>query len=127
MPRKRKQEVKVNNLGSLEGIMQEAYNDACLQLIEATSTINELQTSANAETVDDLTKIAKEKGGLLKVKDSAIRIKLELAKLQNEIIKSNGDADAAIHNATGGQVSDGDLKAVREHLKKTSQENFNND
>lgn len=127
MPRKRKQEVKANNLSSLEGMMQEAYNDACLNIIEATSAINELNVSANPESVDDLTKIAKEKGGLLKVKDSAIRMKLELAKIQLDTIKNNGDADAAIHNATGGQVSDGDLKAVREHLKKTSQENFNND
>jgi hypothetical protein len=35
---------------------------------------------------DEHTKIAKEKG-LLKLKDSAIRIKLEVAKLQRDIIK----------------------------------------
>ena len=95
MPRKKKQEVKVNNVDSLEGLMQETYNDACLQINDAQRTINELSVSAEPTDVDDLTKIAKEKGGLLKVKDSAIRIKLELAKLQSDIIKTRGNF---IHN-----------------------------
>ena len=82
MPRKKKQDVKVNDNESLEGLMQETYNDACLQINDAQRTINELSASATPADVDDLTKIAKEKGNLLKVKDSAIRIKLEL-KLNN--------------------------------------------
>jgi hypothetical protein len=36
--------------------------------------------------VDDITKIAKGKVDALKIKDSAIKIKLEIAKLQNDII-----------------------------------------
>jgi len=82
MPRKRKHDVKVNNNESLEGLMQETYNDACLQINDVQRTINELTTGSNPDGVDDLTKIAKEKGNLLKVKDSAIRVKLEIAKLK---------------------------------------------
>jgi hypothetical protein len=117
MPRKRKQDVKVNNVDSLEGLMQETYNDACLQINDAQRTINELSISATPEDVDDLTKIAKEKGGLLKVKDSAIRIKLELAKLQSDILKNRGDADAAIQQRTEGKASLDDFKSIREMLK----------
>jgi hypothetical protein len=117
MPRRKKQEVKVNDVESLEGLMQETYNDACLQINDAQRSINELAASATPQDVDDLTKIAKEKGGLLKVKDSAIRIKLELAKLQNDIIKSKGDADAAIHERTDGKASLNDFKSIREMLK----------
>jgi hypothetical protein len=117
MPRKKKQDVKVNNVDSLEGLMQETYNDACLQINDAQRSINELSTSANPTDVDDLTKIAKEKGGLLKVKDSAIRIKLELAKLQSDILKNRGDADAAIHERTDGKASLDDFKSIREMLK----------
>lgn len=117
MPRKRKQDVKVNNVDSLEGLMQETYNDACLQINDAQRTINELSTSATPEDVDDLTKIAKEKGGLLKIKDSAIRIKLELAKLQSDILKNRGDADAAIQQRTEGKASLDDFKSIREMLK----------
>jgi hypothetical protein len=86
MPRKKKQDVKVNNSESLEGLMQETYNDACLQINDAQRTINELSASATPADVDDLTKIAKEKGNLLKVKDSAIRIKLELAILLKVVV-----------------------------------------
>jgi hypothetical protein len=58
MPRKRKQDVKVNNTESLEGLMQETYNDACLQINDVQRTINELTTGANPDGVDDLTKVA---------------------------------------------------------------------
>ena len=104
MPRKKKQDVKVNNTESLEGLMQETYNDACLQITDAQKTINELSTSIPQTDlgVDDLTKIAKEKAGLLKVKESGIRIKLELAKLQSDILKNRGDVDAAVSERSGG-------------------------
>lgn len=116
MPRKKKQDVKVNDIESLEGLMQETYNDACLQINDAQRSINELATSATPQDVEDLTKIAKEKGGLLKVKDSAIRIKLELAKLQSDIIKNRGNADAAIQERTDGKASLDDFKSIRQML-----------
>jgi hypothetical protein len=117
MPRKRKQDVRVNNTDSLEGLMQETYNDACLQINDAQKTINELSSSAVPEDVDDLTKIAKEKGNLLKVKDSAIKIKLEIAKLQSDIIKNSGDAEAALVQRSNGKASLDDFKSVREMIK----------
>jgi hypothetical protein len=123
MPRKKKQDVKVNNSESLEGLMQETYNDACLQINDAQRTINELSASATPADVDDLTKIAKEKGNLLKVKDSAIRIKLELAKLQSDIIKSRGDAEAAISERSQGSASLNDFKSIREMIKNNNAEN----
>lgn len=120
MPRKRKQDVKVNNNESLEGLMQETYNDACLQINDAQKTINELAASATATDVDDLVKIAKEKGGLLKVKDSAIRIKLELAKLQSDIIKNRGDVESAISERSNGSASLNDFRTIREMFKKNN-------
>lgn len=117
MPRKKKQDVKVNNVDSLEGLMQETYNDACLQINEAQSGINELTTGTKPVDVDDVTKIAKERSGYLKVKDSAIRIKLELAKLQSDILKNKGDAEGAISERTDGKASLNDFKSIREMLK----------
>ena len=118
MPRKRKQDVKVNNTESLEGIMQEVYNDACLNINEAQRTINELTTGATPDDVDDLTKIAKEKGNLLKVKDSAIRLKLDVAKLQSDIIKNNGNAESAIQERSNGTATLNDFKSIREMFKQ---------
>ena len=45
MPRKRKQDIKINNGDSLEGLLQEVYNDACGQINDANRIINELKTS----------------------------------------------------------------------------------
>jgi len=118
MPRKQKADVKVNNSTSLESLMQETYNDACLQINDAQKSINELVTSANPTDVDDLTKIAKEKASLLKVKDSAIRVKLEIAKLQSDIIKNGGDVDSAISDRSKGTASLSDFKSIRDMLKK---------
>ena len=117
MPRKTKQDVKVNNNDSLEGLMQETYNDACLQITDSQKTINELSSSAAPVDVDDYTKIAKEKGNLLKIKDSAIRIKLEIAKLQSDIIKNRGDVDSAVSERSNGSASLSDFKSIREMLK----------
>ena len=123
MPRKRKQEIKVNNIDSLTGLIQETYNDACLQILDTQKTINELTNSAIATDVDDHTKIAKEKGGLLKIKDSAIRIKLEVAKLQSDIIKHSGDINAAISERSDGEASISDFKAIREMIKNRAANN----
>lgn len=117
MPRKRKQDIRINDNSSLEGLCQETYNDACLQIIDSQKTINELSASATPVDVDDLTKIAKEKGNLLKIKDSAIRIKLELAKLQSDIIKNRGDIDSAVNERSNGTASLSDFKSIREMLK----------
>ncbi len=117
MPRKRKTDIKVNDTSSLAGLMQETYNDACLQITDAQKTINELSVAITPTDVDDLTKIVKEKGNLLKVKDSAIKIKLELAKLQSDIIKSGGNADSAISERSNGAASLTDFKSIREMLK----------
>lgn len=122
MPRKKKQDVKVNNLDSLEGLCQEAYNDACAQINDAQRTINEMVNSASPVDVDDITKIAKGKVDALKIKDSAIKIKLEIAKLQNDIIKNNGDAESAIKQRSGGEVSLDDFSKIREMIRNGNNE-----
>lgn len=126
MPRKKKQEVRINSTDSLEGLCQEAYNDACAQINDAQRTINEMTSSANPVDVDDLTKIAKGKVDALKIKDSAIKIKLEIAKLQNDILKNNGDADAAIKDRSNGAVSLDDFSKVREMIKNGPNNNTEN-
>jgi hypothetical protein len=116
MPRKKKQEIKVNNNDSLEGVMQETYNDACLQISDSQRTINELSASATPVDVDDLTKIAREKGNLLKLKDSAIRIKLELAKLQSDIIKNRGNVEVAVNERSNGSATLSDFDSIRKMI-----------
>jgi len=118
MARKKRQDIKVNNSTSLEGLMQEVYNDACSQINLAQRTINELTNSTNPEDVDDATKIAKEKSNAQKIKDSGIKIKLEVAKLQADIIKSNGNMNEAEQSrTTSGAPSLADFKELRNWVK----------
>lgn len=125
MPRKKKQDIKINDSDSLEGLLQETYNDACLQISDAQKGINELGTVVDPNTdgnnVDDVTKVYKEKSNLLKVKESAIKIKLELAKLQTDILKNNGNAEKAITERSQGSASLSDFKTIREMLKKDNE------
>lgn len=123
MPRKKKQQVKVNNSESLEGLMQEVYNDACSQINDAQKTINELSNSVIAEDVDDATKIAREKSNAQKIKDSGIKIKLEVAKLQADIIKHNGNLEetSQARVATGAPSLD-DFKVLRDMMKRSNSE-----
>jgi len=116
MPRKRKQDIKVNNTTSLEGLMQEVYNDACGQINDAQRTINELQTSTTQEDVEDATKIAKAKIDAQKIKDSGIKIKLEVAKLQSDIIKHSGNTEKAVEERYEGKAQIKDFKAIRDMI-----------
>lgn len=127
MPRKKKTDVKVNNTESLENLMQETYNDACLLISEAQKTINELSSSATPTDVDDLTKIAKEKANLLKVKDNGIKYKLELAKLQSDILKNRGDVDVTVSEKSGGSASLKDFNKIRDMIKNSAKNELENE
>jgi len=127
MGRHKKQKIKTNDVSSLEGLIQETYNDACSNIIDAQKTINELVNSVRPEDVDDATKIAKEKNNALKVKDSAIRIKLEIAKLQNDILKHKGDSEAAINDRSGSNVTLDDFSKIRELIKKNANKDESED
>lgn len=128
MPRKKKQEIKTNDKTSLDGLLQETYNDACANINDAQRAINEMDNAAEPEDVDDLTKIAKSKTDALKVKDSAIKIKLEIAKLQNDIIKNSGDVGKSVESHSGGKVDVNDFRAVRRMIENAgSDDEENND
>ncbi len=123
MPRKKKQQIKLNDSSAIEGLLQEIYNDACGNIVSAQNNINEMSNAAEPEDVDDLTKIAKEKTSALKIKDSAMRMKLEVAKLQTDVLKHGGDTEKAINDKGGGKVSINDFKAVRRMMEENSKTN----
>lgn len=118
MPRRKKTKLKLNDIDSLTYLMQETYNDACNQQIDAQRAINEMVHAAQPEDVADITSIAREKANLLKIKDSAIKIKLELSKLKSEIIKQNGIPEESSTNTNSVTLED--FKTLRDKLKNWS-------
>ena len=123
MPRKRKQVVKVNNVTSLEGVLQEVYNEACGNIKDAQGIVNELTNGTVPEDVDDHTKLAKAKTDAIKEKTTNIKVKLEIAKLQNDSVKHAGDIQATLHDVADGEVSTDDFTKVRKMImEKAAQE-----
>jgi len=117
MARRKKTKIKLNDVESLSHLMQETYNDACGQQLDAQRAINEMVNAAEPDgDVDDLTKLAREKGNLLKIKDSAIKIKLELSKLKTDILKQSGVVEGT-EKISGDGPKLTDFKKVREMLK----------
>lgn len=119
--RKIKQTVRVNDSKSLESLMQETYNDACGQIVEAQKVINEMTTGSEPEDVRDYTDIASQRTNALKIKDSAIKIKLELAKLQNEVLKHNSNIGNPIKEQSEGVATLNDFDTVRELLRRAKE------
>ena len=117
MGSRRKTSIKLNSIDNLQNLMQEVYNDANAQINDAQRAINEMANGSTPEDVQDLTSIAREKGNLLKIKDAAAKIKLELAKLEHEIIRKDTNPDDG--NKKGAGVTKDDFKSVRELIKET--------
>ena len=123
MTRRKTKMVKINDPASLEKLLQETYTDACGLISETGTIIHELVVNGQPEDSDDLAKITKEKINALKVRDSAIRIKLDVSKLMNDVIKYNGENSPeggveAIEN--GFNQLDDALASVREMYNNES-------
>jgi hypothetical protein len=123
MARRKKLNVDLTSIESLQELMQEVYYDACGQVKEAQNTINKLTSSAEPEDVDDHTKIAKAKTDALKIKDSAIKIKLDVGKLQNDVLKQSGDLSDGIEgikDVEKGQDTLASFDLIKEMIKKNN-------
>ena len=117
MPRSQRQKIVVNSTESLQSVLQEVYNNVCTQINDAQKVVNEVGAAANIEDTDDLVKIAKAKTDALKLKDSAIKTKLDIGKLQSDVLKHSGDIAAAISNNPDIVGQDAFAK-VRELIKE---------
>lgn len=128
MGRPRKAKIMLNDIDSLTHLMQETYNDASNQQLDAQRAINELTKSAQPIDVEDYTKIARERANFLKVKDSATRIKLELSKIQYDIMKQFGNTpNTESEGAITKTIDRSDFSKVRELLKKSKENKISSD
>lgn len=121
MGKRKKLNIDVNNIDSLQELMQEIYHDACTQIKESHGVIINLSNSTEPLDTDDFTKIAKAKTDALKVKDSAIKIKLDVGKLQNEIMKKKAELGlppGAEKITESGEVSLDDFSRIRALIEK---------
>lgn len=121
MPRAKRQKIEVNSTDSLQSVLQEVYNNVCTQIKDAQKIVNEVGAASNIEDTDDLVKIAKAKTDALKLKDSAIKTKLDIGKLQSDVLKHSGDIAAALTN-NPEIVGQDSFAKVRELIKEQKSE-----
>lgn len=90
----KKLKIEVNSIENLRQLLQETYDLADEQLIQAQNEINKLANSTRLqdEVMQSKKDYAKAINDYLTIKDKAISKKLDIAKLMSEICKNNGDS-----------------------------------
>ena len=99
-----KLKIDLNNEQTIKDLLQEAYNLANEQIIQTQNEINKMANSTRLQdtVMEEKAKYGKIINDYLKIKDSAIRAKIEIAKLLSDIIAHNG----SISEGAGSQSFD---------------------
>lgn len=104
-----KLKIDINNPDKIREILQEAYNLAEEQLVQAQNEINKLSnaTQLHEEHMDARAKYAKAINDYLAIKDKAIGKKQEVAKILVEIYKHNGNTNGSSEStqAVGANIN----------------------
>lgn len=95
-----KLKIDVNNAQSLKDLLQEVYNLANEQIVQAQNEINKLSvaTQLSEEPMDARSKYAKSINDYLSIKDKAISKKIDIAKILSDVLNHNGDVKGALES-----------------------------
>ena len=110
-----KYKVVINNIDNVRDLLQQTYDLAEMQIVQAQNQINKLANSVQLqdEIMDQKAKYAKAINDYLKIKDNAISRKLEIARLLAEICKFNGDVGKALSEGNVSQNMTFDFSKIR--------------
>lgn len=90
--------IKLNSIDELEALLQELYDETCMNIIEIQREIEKLtnSTDLSLETMDGKSKYAKAVNDYSTNKNKALATKMDVAKMMVEVIKHNGNAKNAM-------------------------------
>ncbi len=90
--------IELNDVQNIRDLLQNAYNLADEQIVQAQNEINKLSvaTQLQEEPMDARSKYAKAINDYLGLKDKAISKKIEIAKILTDIYHHNGDVQGAL-------------------------------
>jgi len=115
-----KNKIKLNDISSLQSVLQEAYSNACSQIKDAQKVINDIANNTTPLDVDDYAKLAKAKTDALKLKENAIKLKIEVGKQQADLLKNSNAKVAPVHS--GGTATMDDYSAIHDLINKKKTE-----
>lgn len=109
--------IKLHDPNNLREVLQESYDQASSQIIQAQQEIAKLDSSTNlAECcMDEKQKYAKAINDLLAIKDKAISKKLDVAKQMADVLMKNGNVNDPLNSAQNKPASF-DFSKIREML-----------
>ena len=112
-----KLKIELNDVQNIRDLLQNAYNLADEQIVQAQNEINKLSvaTQLQEEPMDARSKYAKAINDYLGLKDKAISKKIEIAKILTEIYHHNGDVQGALE---GSESSQKDMSFNFDDIKK---------
>lgn len=122
-----KYKVELNSQDNLKNLLQETYELADAQLVQAQNEINKLANATNLqeEIMDAKQKYAKAINDYLSIKDKAIGKKLEIAKMLSEVIKHHGNVENTLNDTQSQKNTSLNFDKIRELI--TTNSNINND
>ena len=96
-----KLKIELNDTQNIRDLLQNAYNLADEQIVQAQNEINKLSvaTQLQEEPMDARSKYAKAINDYLGLKDKAISKKIEIAKILTDIYRHNGDVQSALEGS----------------------------
>lgn len=117
-----KLKITLNDIHNIRDLLQNAYNLADEQTIQAQNEINKMAnaTQLQEESIEGRAKYGKIINDYLGIKDKAISKKIDIAKILTEIYKYNGDVKGALEQSNGQSSMDFDFESI----KKMVDDNF---
>lgn len=117
--------IELNSSENLKNLLQETYELADAQLVQAQNEINKLSNSTNLqdEIMDAKQKYSKAINDYLSIKDKAIAKKLDIAKMLSEIIKYNGNVENALSDSQAQKNTSFNFDKIREIINGSTDEN----
>lgn len=114
--------IKLNDANNLRELLQEAYNYADSQIIQAQQEIAKLESSTNLADccMDEKQKYAKAINDYLSIKDKAIAKKLEITKQMSEVLKQNGNTNELATQTKDNSFDFSKIKAMIDNENDTN-------
>ena len=119
--------IKINSNDKVEELLPALSDQACKHLNEVQDEMNKFSNNIDIGSedvpMDSKAKYGKVMHDFFVYKVTAIPAQLEIAKLMSEILKHNGDVNAAINDAGFRKATKLDFKGLRKSLDGTDNVN----
>ena len=119
--------IKIIDINNVWDLLQECYELADSQIVQAQNEINKLANSTRLqdEIMESKSKYAKAINDYLKIKNDAITRKLEISKLLTEIVKHNGSLEDTIKDKDATKGMSFDFSKIRDIVNNGGYDNSN--